>query len=53
MRQTSRYGVAEVYGYLGVWARHAKDYPSGRLHKQFKPSLAQIRSYIDEMGWIL
>lgn len=53
-RQMSHYGVAELYGYLGVWVRAMRDCPDRRSQKiVYKPKLAQIRDYIVERGWPL
>ena len=49
---TSRYGIAEVHGYLGVWPRNAHTWPTQEAHvRGEKPSLSELRGA--RFRWIL
>lgn len=49
--QTRHFGDKELYGYLGCWIKAAPKYTSASAHKRFRPTVAQIRKYIEEQGW--
>ena len=50
---TSRYGLAEVYGYLAIWLRNALQCPPREAHvRGEKPSLSEIGEYVEEHGWL-
>ena len=50
--QMEHFGVAEVYAYLGVWAREAHAFRDRAEHVRFAPSRAQISAYCAEKGWL-
>ena len=50
--QMEHFGVAEVYAYLGVWAREAHAFRDRAEHVRFVPSRAQIAEYCAEKGWL-
>ena len=48
--QTANYGIAEVYGYLGVRLKEAHNKANRKEHVDFKPTRAQIKRYCEENG---
>ena len=49
--QMAHFGVAELYGFLGVWIQHADKHKDRKGHIAFRPSVVQIRKYIEDKGW--
>ena len=49
--QTKHFGIAEVYGFLGLWVKTANKYPGKHSHlTTFKPTVDEIRAYCVEHG---
>lgn len=48
---TEHFGRLEVIGYLGAWASRASDFSSKEEHIRFRPSVAQVRSYLVDHGY--
>jgi hypothetical protein len=52
--QTKHFGIAEVYAYLGLFVRSANSFSDQRCHvHDFRPSVNDLKAYIDEQGWQL
>ena len=53
IEQTKHMGIAEVYSYLGLWARDCKNYRCRKSHiEDFKPKVAELRAYAQEKGFL-
>ena len=50
--QTGMHGQAEVYGFLGVWLKNAGQFASKTEHVSYRPSAADVESYLPDKGWI-
>ena len=49
----SHLGIAEIYGFLGVWLQEAASYPDRLSHiKAPVPTLERIRTFCSEQGWL-
>ena len=50
--QTRRFGIAEVYAFLGLWIRRARDYLDRPSHiNNSRLTGPELKAYIDEQGW--
>lgn len=51
--QTSKYGIAEVYAFLGLWLRRAAIETSKIDHGKYRPKDSDIAAYIREKEWVM
>ena len=45
-----RYGELEVYGYLGAWLKSGPSFDRQDLHRDHKPSNAEVDAFLRERG---
>lgn len=48
--QTRNFGRLEVIGYLGRWLQRASEFASRDLHMAYRPTTAEIETYLQEAG---
>ena len=53
-RNMARFGISEVYAFLGVWLRKAEPCLDRHAHMiECKPTDAEIEAYCIEKGWVI